>query len=69
MPNTQDFRDAKQALDIAQNHFDNADTEFVDSAIYALRAAEARFDAVVVALKGGVRSARSNQAVLQRMSA
>lgn len=51
MPNAQDFHQAKQALDAAQNAFDNADPEFVDVAIYALTAAMSRFDAVYARLK------------------
>lgn len=54
MPNAQQIQqlhDAKQALDIAQNHFDFAEPEFIDSAVYSLTSAISRFDAVYSRLK------------------
>lgn len=39
-------REALQALEVARNHFENCDPEFVDAAIFELNAAECRVDAV-----------------------
>ncbi len=50
-PNAQEFHQAKQALGAARNAFDNADPEFIDSAVYQLTAAISRFDAVYSRLK------------------
>ena len=43
-PNT--LREALQALEVARNHFEHCDPEFVDAAIFELNAAECRVDAV-----------------------
>lgn len=40
------LREALQALEVARNHFENCDPEFVDAAIFELNAAECRVDAV-----------------------
>lgn len=40
------LREALRDLEVAQNHFENCDTEFVDVAIFELNAAECRVDAV-----------------------
>lgn len=40
------LREALQALEVARNHFENCDPEFVDVAIFELNAAECRVDAV-----------------------
>ena len=36
----------RQALEVARNHFEHCDPEFVDAAIFELNAAECRVDAV-----------------------
>lgn len=54
MPNAQriqQLHEAKQALSVAQNHFDFAEPEFIDSAVYSLTSAISRFDAVYSRLK------------------
>ena len=35
----------REALEVARNHFENCDPEFVDAAIFELNAAECRVDA------------------------
>ena len=40
------LREALQALEVARNHFEHCDPEFVDAAIFELNAAECRVDAV-----------------------
>lgn len=40
------LREAVQELEIARNHFENCDPEFVSAAIFELMAAESRLDAV-----------------------
>ncbi len=40
------LREALQSLEVARNHFENCDPEFVDAAIFELNAAECRVDAV-----------------------
>ena len=40
------LKDAIHDLEIARNHFENCDPEFVDAAIFELNAAECRVDAV-----------------------
>lgn len=40
------LREALQALEVARNHFENCDPEFVDAAIFELNAAECRVDAM-----------------------
>lgn len=40
------LREALLALDVARNHFEHCDPEFVDAAIFELNAAECRVDAV-----------------------
>lgn len=40
------LREALQALEVARNHFENCDPEFVTAAIFELNAAECRVDAV-----------------------
>lgn len=40
------LREALQALEVARNHFENCDPEFVDAAIFELNAAECRVGAV-----------------------
>lgn len=39
------LREALQALEVARNHFENCDPEFVTAAIFELNAAECRVDA------------------------
>lgn len=39
------LREALQDLEVARNHFENCDPEFVDAAIFELNAAECRVDA------------------------
>lgn len=39
------LREAVQELEIARNHFENCEPEFVSSAIFELMAAESRLDA------------------------
>ena len=39
------LRDAVRELEIARNHFENCDPEFVSAAIFELMAAESRLDA------------------------
>jgi len=39
------LREALQALEVARNHFEHCDPEFVDAAIFELNAAECRVDA------------------------
>lgn len=38
--------EALRDLEVARNHFENCDPEFVDAAIFELNAAECRVDAV-----------------------
>ena len=46
IPTTVDtVRDALRDLDVARNHFENCDPEFVTAAIFELNAAECRLDA------------------------
>ena len=40
------MREALQALEVARNHFENCDPEFVDAAIFELNAAECRLIAM-----------------------
>ena len=40
------LREALRDLEVARNHFENCDPEFVDAAIFELNAAECRVDAV-----------------------
>lgn len=40
------LREAVRELEVARNHFDHCDPEFVDAAIFELNAAECRVDAV-----------------------
>lgn len=40
------LREAVQELEIARNHFENCDPEFMSAAIFELMAAESRLDAV-----------------------
>lgn len=40
------LRDAMRELEIARNHFENCDPEFIAAAIFELNAAESRMDAV-----------------------
>lgn len=40
------LREAVQELEIARNHFENCEPEFVSAAIFELMAAERRLDAV-----------------------
>ena len=40
------LREALQSLEVARNHFEHCDPEFVDAAIFELNAAECRVDAV-----------------------
>lgn len=40
------LREAIRELEVAWNHFDHCDPEFVDAAIFELNAAECRVDAV-----------------------
>lgn len=39
------LRDALRDLEVARNHFENCDSEFVTAAIFELNAAECRVDA------------------------
>lgn len=39
------LRDAMQELEVARNHFEHCDPEFVTAAIFELNAAECRVDA------------------------
>lgn len=39
------LRDALHDLEIARNHFENCDPEFITAAIFELNAAESRLDA------------------------
>ena len=39
------LREALRDLEVARNHFDHCDPEFVDAAIFELNAAECRVDA------------------------
>ena len=39
------LREALQALEVARNHFENCDPEFITAAIFELNAAESRLDA------------------------
>ena len=39
------LKDAMRELEIAQNHFENCDPEFITAAIFELNAAESRLDA------------------------
>ena len=39
------LRDAMRELEVARNHFENCDPEFVTAAIFELNAAECRVDA------------------------
>lgn len=41
-----DYKEAVKQLRIARNHFENADPDYIDAAIYELKMAEARFSAV-----------------------
>lgn len=38
---------AQRGLEAAQRNFDNADVNFIDAAIYALKAAENRYNEVI----------------------
>ena len=40
------LREAVQELEIARNHFENCESEYVSAAIFELMAAESRLDAV-----------------------
>ena len=40
------LREALQALEVARNHFEHCDPEFVDAAIFELNAAECRLIAM-----------------------
>lgn len=40
------LRDALHDLEVARNHFENCDPEFITAAIFELNAAESRLDAV-----------------------
>lgn len=40
------LRDAMRELEVARNHFENCDPEFITAAIFELNAAESRLDAV-----------------------
>lgn len=40
------LREALRDLEVARNHFDHCDPEFVDAAIFELNAAECRVDAM-----------------------
>ncbi len=40
------LRDALRDLEVARNHFENCDPEFITAAIFELNAAECRVDAV-----------------------
>ena len=40
------IREAMRELEVARNHFEHCDPEFVDTAIFELNAAECRVDAV-----------------------
>lgn len=40
------LKDAMRDLEVARNHFEHCDPEFVDAAIFELNAAECRVDAV-----------------------
>lgn len=40
------LRDAVRELEVARNHFENCDPEFITAAIFELNAAESRLDAV-----------------------
>lgn len=40
------LREAVEGLEIARNHFENCEPEFVSAAIFELMAAESRLDAV-----------------------
>lgn len=44
---TKEYFDALEALKTAENHFDNADPEYIDTAILELNAAQKRVAAVV----------------------
>ena len=39
------LRESMQELEVARNHFENCDPEFVSAAIFELNAAECRLDA------------------------
>lgn len=39
------LRDAMRELEVARNHFENCDPEFITAAIFELNAAESRLDA------------------------
>lgn len=39
------LKDAMQDLEVARNHFENCDPEFITAAIFELNAAESRLDA------------------------
>lgn len=39
------LRDAMRELEVARNHFENSDPEFITAAIFELNAAESRLDA------------------------
>ncbi len=39
------LRDALRDLEVARNHFENCDPEFITAAIFELNAAESRLDA------------------------
>jgi len=39
------LRDAMRDLEVARNHFENCDPEFITAAIFELNAAESRLDA------------------------
>lgn len=43
--------DAQNAYDRAWDDFLNADTEYIDAATYALKAAEVKYDAVIQRMK------------------
>lgn len=40
-----DLSNSKAALEVARNHFENCDPEFITAAIFELNAAESRLDA------------------------
>lgn len=40
------LKDAMRELEVARNHFENCDPEFITAAIFELNAAESRVDAV-----------------------
>lgn len=47
-----EYQEALQALQVAQHHFEMADADHIELAVYRLRAAELRVDVALRELRG-----------------